>query len=481
MENEIVIYRTTVNEMKAKLIEKNLINETYFNLGKVPNLRIVNSGFMEILRKKFKKRQKEISDLINIKLPTLRKWESNNSIPFYKLTELAVKLNFDKVDLLELINGSEFTFGSHHGKNRIKIPIKPKDFKLVKYLVPNSNQTTYLVKNAPPEVKKYIKENFPIDWYTFNKSGLIIIYSYLLNIFLKTFYRYEYSNHIKFPLSPHVKKWKCMGADIKKSIILPILLSDGGEKPQNRIFCSGESDVIHRIWSDALHFSYNILPSSYKLPVKNKTIFITTHKINNKIKRELKSICPSFKTCPYKQKENDYLHSPQPVIKFLFKANSLGQKIAIRIWASTDGNTGVHLDKRRGLITPNLKIGCAHPSLVKELKKLLELNGINTSVTYTKGNWSGIDGIISSSINSLINFLDMGGFIDGIKISRKSKYYYGIAKQDVLLSIFEFMKRQRENSKLRITDSGKINRHIRRIALNRSFKNKEYYVKYFGG
>jgi hypothetical protein len=262
-------------------------------------------------------------------------------------------------------------------------------------------------------------------------------------------------------------------------VILPLLLSDGGEKPKNRIYCSGESNTVHDIWSDAMYYCFKILPSSYKIPVKNKTIFITTYKMSSDDMKRLKEICHTFKTSPYKQKKGDYLKDSQPSLDFLLNANPLEQKIAIRIWASVEGNTGIHLDKKSGLITPVFKIACANPLLIKQLKELLRINNINTTITSGK-TWSGIGSVKSLSVRSSINFLKTGGFIRGLKISRKSRYYHGIEKQDTLLSIFELMRRQRKNPGLRTNNTKIINEAVKEIALNKKFKSKEYYIKYFG-
>ena len=73
----------------------------------------------------------------------------------------------------------------------------------------------------------------------------------------------------------------------------------------------------------------------------------------------------------------------------------------------------------------------------------------------------------------------MGGFLKGIKISSKSKYYKGLEKQDVLLSILEFMDRQRRSKLLRKINVKQINEHIKKIALNNEFKDNRYYIKRF--
>jgi hypothetical protein len=109
---------------------------------------------------------------------------------------------------LELVDGCEFSLGEHHGKNMIKIPITPSKFILAKYIAPIAHGKNYLKKSSPEEIKKYVLENLSVDRHNFDKLGLITIYSYLMNSLLKTFFHYEWSQSIKFPLSRYTTRWK---------------------------------------------------------------------------------------------------------------------------------------------------------------------------------------------------------------------------------------------------------------------------------
>ena len=55
----------------------------------------------------------------------------------------------------------------------------------------------------------------------------------------------------------------------------------------------------------------------------------------------------------------------------------------------------------------------------------------------------------------------------------------GFDKQDVLLGILEFMKRQKENSIYKTDNIQKINKWVRNIIKNDEFKDEQYYIKYF--
>jgi len=478
MNIEQIIYSTSVFSFKTRINTKNLTKEGYFDLTKLDGLRIFNNGFLENLRKKYNKSRVDIAKMLNIPVRTLIGWESNNkSFPFEKLNLLVQILKLDEKSLYEIIKGAEFTYGLHHGKNKIILPLIPEDFVLANYITLIKSDKVYLVKDTPEKIKKEVLNHFSIDKTLFRKNGLIIIYSYLLNRFLKTFYVYEKKIDLNFPLSKDVQEMVKNKIDLKKAVIIPMSLSDGGEKPNRRLFFSGASTSLHNVWADAFYYEYNLLPSSYILPYKS--IYITTHIIPKEILIEIKNLCPNFKTSPIKQTREDYLKLPQPSIKYLFSSKKSEQEIAIRLWASTEGSIGINLDKRKRLIYPIFKIACAHPSLILELQQLARLNGINFHVKKEIKNWSGLSALVTFSLGSSLNFLKMGGFFDVAIAESRSTYFGGLKKQDVFLSILEFMNRQRIDKNLRTTNKLEAYQNISKIARNGDFKDINHYLNVF--
>ena len=463
---------------KISVKEDNLTKDGYFDLKKIPNLRIFDNGFLKIIRKKYQKTQHEISKITKTPFRTVIGWQSyNKAMPFNKLMRICNKLGIAEKEIYELINGSEFTFGRHHGKNRIKLPLKPNEFKMAKYLIPIEPNKVYVIKNTPKEIKDIIIQTFSIDNYYFKKTGLLVIYSYLLYEFLKAYYRYNKELLLQFPLSKEIPNWIKEKVNITRAVIIPLLITDGGEKPAC-VFCSGESSIVHDIWTDACYYSLNKLPSSYKLPYKS--IFVTSHRLASDILSKIKKICPAFRTSPTKESPGGYMKLPQPTISYLFESPKLEQQIALRLWAITEGSVSIHNSKSEKLITPTIRIACAHPILVNELKTMAKMNKINFSISKGYNTWSGISGLQTTSIISAINFLKIGGFIRGVRVAKsRSKYFGGFDKQDVLLGILEFTKRQRENEKYRTDDIQKVNKWIRDIIKNKEFKEEEYYIKYF--
>lgn len=469
----------TVFNYKIILRKKCLTKNGYFNLEKINGLRIIDNGFLKSLRKKYNLRQKDLSLLASVSLRTEIGWEAyEKSIPFTKLLKVFNKLKISEKEKYGLIEGCRFTWGNHHGKNRIELPLRPENFLIAKYLSTITPNKVYLFKNTPSDLRNKFVSHFSIDEYYLNKTGLVVIYSYLLNKFLNTFYEYKKELNLAFPLSREIPEWFKNKVNLTKAVIVPLLITDGGEKPAC-VFCSGESDIVNKIWSDAWYYEFNLLPSSYKVPYKG--IFVTSHKPSSELLGEIKKFSPSFKTSPVDETSEEYYRLPQPDLSYLLNCSLFEQQIAIRLFAITEGSISIHLDKRRGLITPRLRIACAHPKLIGQLRNIMEINNIPMLKMKGYTTWSNLSGLQTTSICSVINFLKIGGFIRGVNVAKsRSPSFGGFDKQDVLLGILEFMKLQREDPGYRDLNIQKINKYVKDIILNKQFRNEQYYIKYFG-
>lgn len=111
----------------------------------------------------------------------------------------------------------------------------------------------------------------------------------------------------------------------------------------------------------------------------------------------------------------------------------------------------------------------------KHIKKISDL--FNIKIYYS----SNKQFVINSKDlhNFFVTFLKLGGFIDGVKISKSSKYYEGINKQGLLYATLEYMVRERKDSSLRKLSLGVVHRMIRGIAENNDYKNLNYYTSFF--
>lgn len=236
----------------------------------------------------------------------------------------------------------------------------------------------------------------------------------------------------------HIINWKIktkIGKEVvkKKLEVLPLLagllLTDGhvykkkdcweiGFASKNKQLSYLFSDFI-QIWNPKQIISKYIDKNDvtrlyFHLPLQNNLI-----KLNK-----------SFKTSPRNQSISDYLKEAQPSIRFLYQFNNVYKNIFLRIVFSTDG--GITIKEYKNRIRPYLFLRCAHPILCKDYKKIASESSIKLKIVKDKSKWSGIGGLIATNMNSLRNFQKIGGFVNGVKVSRKSKYFFDIEKNWIL-------------------------------------------------
>jgi len=88
-----VIYEKTVFRLVSEINTINLTNEGFFDFTKLPNLRILDNGFLKQLRIHYNKSQREMAGLAEVPYSTWLGWEyRNKTIPFDKLNILSKKL-----------------------------------------------------------------------------------------------------------------------------------------------------------------------------------------------------------------------------------------------------------------------------------------------------------------------------------------------------------------------------------------------------
>ena len=189
-------------------------------------------------------------------------------------------------------------------------------------------------------------------------------------------------------------------------------------------------------------------------------------------------ICGNFKTSKYhSQNMEDYQKEPKPHLDYLLNAKKDEKIIAFRIWASAEGAIIPMGRKKGGLIVPKLQISCANKKLLFQLEKVAKNIGLH--FTIRKENKIGYKCLYNSAISCVLSFLKLGGFIGGIKISKSSKYYEGIGKQDLVFATLEYMTRERKNVYLRKMSIKDVHKRIRKIAENKEFKKLDYYITFF--
>jgi hypothetical protein len=149
------------------------------------------------------------------------------------------------------------------------------------------------------------------------------------------------------------------------------------------------------------------------------------------IKNSFLELSPSFKKSPSGESKEEFLSKPQPTLSFLGKESEKLKILAIRLAFSTEGSISFNIAKKT-YIEPILNLSCAHPYLCEEWKKMLDDMGFNFNIDRNKSKWSGISGIRTFRVDNIERFAKLGGFIEGVQVSDKSKYFSGIEKNKVL-------------------------------------------------
>lgn len=212
-----------------------------------------------------------------------------------------------------------------------------------------------------------------------------------------------------------------------KPLLVTYLLTDGSLLPKNesyRLCFFTKDEELKSFIYDMLLKESRYLPSLSK-DKKNGVYIIRV--TDNYLAKNLFKLNKNYKKIPYKnQSLEDYLKMPQPSLNFLKKIDNKTRILCLRLALSTDGYVSVPL---KG--TPTVGLTCYHPTLCNEWKEIFALCGIKTYIINKKASWCGIAGV-KLSTDSIYKFWKIGGFIEGVKVSKKSKRYKGMKKNELL-------------------------------------------------
>ena len=212
-----------------------------------------------------------------------------------------------------------------------------------------------------------------------------------------------------------------------KSLIITYLLTDGSLLLKNgsyRLCFFTKDEELKSFIYDMLLNQSRYLPSLSK--DKKKGVY-TIRVTDNYLAKKLFKLNKNYKKIPYKnQSLEDYIKMPQPSLNFLKKTNNKTRILCLRLALSTDGYVSVPLNG-----TPIVGLTCYHPTLCYEWQEIFNLVGIKTQIINRKKSWCGVAGVRFST-KSIQKFWEMGGFIKSVKISKKSKKYKGMEKNELL-------------------------------------------------
>lgn len=215
-----------------------------------------------------------------------------------------------------------------------------------------------------------------------------------------------------------------------KCILATCLLTDGSLSNEGEGYRISyyAKDIVLKNFIKALLFKLSKFIPSENFDKRG----IYAIRVNDKyLVNELHELSPTFKKMPRKnQTKKEYLTEIQPSLKFLKNTNDSTIKWCIRFAFSTDGCISISKNN-----TKELNLACYHPVLAREWAEIIEKYGMKVHLGKDKTSWCGIDGVRIYDLTSIKNFIKIGGFVPGVKISNKSKRFNNLEKNMLLKSI----------------------------------------------
>ena len=479
-----IINETSVYKEYSILKEDTLTSNGYFDLIQIPNLRVYAGKLLKLIRLKLNLTQKEFSNRFKLSKLALYQWEHNRAaIPLRTLIKIAEDYGMNKEGIYQLIKKKNiFT------KKDINLSFKFKDILSILPFISTRGKNDLIIKQTGKDYVNKISKLFNVKIYHSTNKQFVINSVDLHNFFAAFFDKISVPK-IDPLLTNFVENIK--NVDLRKAIICPLLQTDGCgcfDKRKKLYFISFKniSKELHNIFVDSIYLAYNeFLPSSYLLKDKlkddkNSECYVTRYAgiEFQTIYGDLINLCGNFKTSIYhSQNSEDYEKEDKPHLGYLLNAKKIEKIIALRIWASTEGAIIPMRRNKGGLIVPKLQISCANKELLFQLEKVATSVGLHFTIRNEKG--KGYKCLYNMAISCALSFLRFGGFVEEVKISKSSKYYEGINKQDLVYATLEYMVRERKNSSLRKLSMKDVHRRIRKIVKNKEFKRLDYYIRFF--
>lgn len=219
-------------------------------------------------------------------------------------------------------------------------------------------------------------------------------------------------------------------------LIAVFLLTEGNVRRDGRISLVCKDGVLQRYYITLFRETFDLAPTlkSYMYRGKDTSIY------SKEALSELLKLCPSYKTHPWNEDVSSYLEKTQPTLAFLRDERTELLKESIRLAMSAEGSVTPDFPPDT-IPRPKMEFSCAHPILTFEWQRVFDELDIKTYITRSKVAWAGTRGLGISDLKSIKRFLEIGGFIKGVKVTSKSPYYAGLTKNKVLKAIFEARKR----------------------------------------
>ena len=291
-----------------------------------------------------------------------------------------------------------------------------------------------------PELKEfenYIEKKLPMNWGSKKgalsrnatigdmKKNMVYVRSFIKNR-IKSRVGKKKSVKINNSLLLHLEK---EGVDLM-CILATCLMTDGSlsaKGNRNRIAFASKDQILKEFMKNLLLRLSKYMPT---INESKKGVFILSLS-DATLSKNLFKLSPNYKTSPAQnQTIDDYLSEPQPNLNFLNKCDEKTLIWCIRFAFTTDGCISYPKNEK-----PELNLACYNANLCKQWQSTFEKYGINGHIGKHKSSWSGASGVRVYNSESISNFWKLGGFIDGVKISKKSKRYCGVEKNELLRAI----------------------------------------------
>lgn len=214
-------------------------------------------------------------------------------------------------------------------------------------------------------------------------------------------------------------------------LIAVFLLTDGYFKKGggNMLICTDK--ILQSYFVNLFKEKYALTPTANSYMLKGKETII-----NSKYsQKELIKLSPSYNTYPRNKTVEKYLSEPQPTLSFLNNDDEELLKEVLRIAMSCEGS--IFPEFSQDSVRPHLQFACSHLQLLREWQELFKKVGIKSHILKSKVTWSGVKGLGIKELKSIKRFIEIGGFINGVKITGKSKYFKGIEKNKLLTILVE--------------------------------------------
>lgn len=226
------------------------------------------------------------------------------------------------------------------------------------------------------------------------------------------------------------------------ALLITLLMTEGYLRTNKKsIYFTTKDKILLNLFTDIISHL-----SKRNIYIRERKGIFEASAYNPLLVKKLLKYSPTYKTSPKNQTKREYLNGPQPTINYLFNQNLKTKIMCIRLALSTDGcltfgSESKNKFKRRA----KLILACANSSLTKQWKILFEQVGLNFWIMKHKRTWDNIKGIATGNIFTIKKFKNMGGFIDGVKISKKSPYFTGYTKNQLLNLICNYSTKNLKN------------------------------------